>query len=83
MGAHLFEGFFYQTQFANDHGWPGSTATACFGSHGLMLGHGIEGKYICLNTIISQEQMTQDQMDEALEEAKKAGAKVTAVDKND
>ena len=44
-----------------------------------MLGHGIEGKYICFNTIISQDQMTSEQMDEGLEQAEKAGAKVKVI----
>lgn len=79
LGAHLFEGFFYETKLAKEFGYPGSIPMACFGSHGLMLGHGIEGKYICFNTIISQDQMTQAQMDEALAEAKKKGADVKVI----
>ena len=82
MGAHLFEGFHYETKLANEHAWEGSKPMACFGTHGLMLGHGIEGKYICFNTIISQDQMTSEQMDEGLEQAEKAGAKVKVI-KND
>ena len=81
LGAHLFEGFFYESEFAKEYGWPGSKPMAVFGTHGLMLGHGIEGKYICLNTVISQDQMTQQQMDEALVQAEKKGAEVKVIKK--
>ena len=79
IGAHLFEGFYYETKLANEFGWEGCKPMACFGTSGLMLGHGIEGKYICFNTIISQDQMTSEQMDEGLEQAEKAGAKVKVI----